>query len=80
MKTNGNGKYKKASSTEAQERNRKIYVLKHFGGLHNDVIGTVLGLTGERVRQVLKKHRETSLWLADFSNASVEHMFTRIGP
>ncbi len=63
--TNGNGKYLKGD--DALVRARKIYVLRHFGGLTLGQIATALNLTGERVRQVLKKHREPNLWLVDFS-------------
>ena len=65
-KTNGNGKYMKGA--EARARARKIYVLRHFGEMTLAQIAEATHLTGERVRQVLKTHKEPSLWLADLSH------------
>ena len=82
-KTNGNGHYLRGD--DAQDRNRRIYVLKHFGGLTNGVIAASMKLTTQRVQQILAKHKERSLWILDLSHAHIpghhgEGMFTRISP
>lgn len=78
MKTNGNGKYMKGSA--ALERNRRIYVLKHFGGLSSDAIAAATKLTGGRVRQILAKHKEPELFILDLSTSFNKYVLMRIGP
>ena len=76
---NGNGKYLKGDA--ALERARKIYVLRHFGGMTLGQIATVLHITGERVRQVLKTHKYPNMCIVDLSPAGFhKDSFTRIGP
>ena len=87
MKANGSDKSsdKRTYSTgdDALARNRLVYIMRNLGGLLPKDIAVALGITRSRVQQILTKHAEDNLWLADFSagaHAPDDGMFTRIGP
>ena len=63
-KTNGNGKY--LSGAEAHERNRRIYVLRHFCGVLPKDIAPIVKVTRARVQQILATHEE-KLYIVDFA-------------